>query len=117
VTGRACCLAALLCARLAQGQGVAVVAGGGVGDGGGRAGGGGRGGGGGAPRWAGSRIWWSIPGGTPTWEKKRQALHENSRLFLNRDLETLPAWDEEGIEARGSRLFDLACGIWPRPGA
>lgn len=48
------------------------------------------------------------------WEKKRQALHDNSRLFLNRDLEALPAWDEDAIEARSGRLFDLVRSIWPR---
>lgn len=53
-----------------------------------------------------------------SWEDKRQHLHQNSTLHLNRrilDRAGDHGWDEDKIRNRGAELFERARTIWPRP--
>ena len=49
------------------------------------------------------------------WADKRAALREHSSLFLNKDLlaHSRTRWNEAAISARGDRLWQAACAIWP----
>lgn len=49
------------------------------------------------------------------WEKKRDAIFENSNLFLNKDLlrRAPDTWDEDAIRRRGEWLAEQVCEIWP----
>ena len=49
------------------------------------------------------------------WEKKREAISENSTLFLNKDLlrRAPDTWDEDAIRERGEWLAEQVCEIWP----
>lgn len=49
------------------------------------------------------------------WEKKRDAIFENSTLFLNKDLlrRAPDTWDEDAIRERGEWLAEQVCEIWP----
>jgi hypothetical protein len=48
------------------------------------------------------------------WSHKRQKIQE-SLLMLNKQVVDIPAWNEEAIRTRGSRLLALALELWPRP--
>lgn len=50
------------------------------------------------------------------WSEKRQALDKHGRLMLNRELIREENWGEVEIEARGRKLFEEACRLWPHPG-
>lgn len=50
------------------------------------------------------------------WQKKKADILEHSLLRLNRALEADDEWDEERINRRGKKLFDVATSIWPYPG-
>ena len=52
-----------------------------------------------------------------TFSVKRERLLSDSNLMLNRDLMVAPDWDEDKIEQRGLKLFELAKKIWPGPPA
>ena len=48
-------------------------------------------------------------------QKKRDALNDQSLLVLNREITKYVEWDEETIEARGRNLFEVAVALWPYP--
>ena len=49
------------------------------------------------------------------YDAKRDALSKHSLLVLNREITEEPSWDEYKIEARGKKLFEVACCLWPYP--
>jgi hypothetical protein len=49
--------------------------------------------------------------------KKREALFGESHLQLNRELMRASEWNEEAIERRGRKLFEVAQRLWPSPDA
>lgn len=49
------------------------------------------------------------------WDKKRPEIVKQSKLNLNRQLQSAPIWDENSIRERGDQLAALAVAIWPRP--
>ena len=51
------------------------------------------------------------------WEKKRPELLKHSLLPINQDLHAAVEWGEEEVVQRGLRLFEMACQLWPGPGA
>jgi hypothetical protein len=48
---------------------------------------------------------------------KREALNKHSLLVLNREITEQESWGEDEIEARGKKLFEVACDLWPYPNA
>ncbi len=55
--------------------------------------------------------------GNNPWTVKRQELHKEDNLYINKDLlNHAPEdhWDEEQIRMRGERLADYIVKIWPR---
>ena len=51
-----------------------------------------------------------------SWAEKRQILHDEDNLYLNKDLRThapTDYWDEDQIRLRGERLADYILKIWP----
>jgi hypothetical protein len=46
---------------------------------------------------------------------KREALNDHSLLVLNREITKEESWDEDKIEDRGKKLFEVACTLWPYP--
>jgi uncharacterized protein with ParB-like and HNH nuclease domain len=48
------------------------------------------------------------------WLRKRDEILKHSALNLNRPFQDVQAWDEDGIEKRSGRLFEIAKKIWPR---
>jgi hypothetical protein len=48
-------------------------------------------------------------------DKKRKELFAHSNLHLNRELMVMNEWNEEAIEQRGRKSFDLAKQIWRGP--
>ncbi|WP_199033286.1 HNH endonuclease family protein, partial [Ralstonia sp. ASV6] len=48
-------------------------------------------------------------------EVKREQLIKHSNLQLNRELFSLPDWDEERIAARGAKLAEVALSLWQGP--
>lgn len=53
------------------------------------------------------------------WERKREHLRAKDNLFLNKqlldDIGDQP-WDEDAIAARGKKLGEIICRIWPHSG-
>jgi len=49
------------------------------------------------------------------WLPKREEILKHSALNLNRQLQNVDKWTEQGIAARSNLLFELARQIWPRP--
>ena len=49
------------------------------------------------------------------WSTKRPALATHSLLLLNQQITTHDEWNEQTIDARGARLSQLICQLWPRP--
>ena len=53
------------------------------------------------------------------WETKREHLRDKDNLFLNKqlldDIGDRP-WDEDAIAARGKKLGEMICRIWPHSG-
>lgn len=47
---------------------------------------------------------------------KRDALSDHSLLVLNREIIKCKDWDEDSIETRGEKLFEVARDLWPYPG-
>ena len=46
-------------------------------------------------------------------EKKKTRLFNDSLLRLNREIALETDWDEERIDARAKKLFEIAVEIWP----
>lgn len=46
---------------------------------------------------------------------KPEALNDHSLLVLNREITKAETWDEDQIEARGRKLFEVATELWPYP--
>jgi hypothetical protein len=44
---------------------------------------------------------------------KRQAICSQSALRLNAYFQAIDTWNEEAIEARGAKLFEVAARVWP----
>lgn len=57
----------------------------------------------------------NIGAGNGDFASKRQVLHEESLLALNRWLEDRPQWTEADIKERGAMLADRALVPWPAP--
>ncbi len=49
------------------------------------------------------------------YEIKREEFNSHSLLVLNREIAKEDAWDEERIERRGAKLFEVAKDLWPYP--
>ena len=47
--------------------------------------------------------------------KKREALKDRSLLVMNREITKETYWDEDQIEERGHKLFEVARDLWPYP--
>lgn len=52
-----------------------------------------------------------------SWDGKRAALNEHSKLLLNARLADTEVWDESAIAERGRWLADRLTDVWPGPGA
>lgn len=50
------------------------------------------------------------------YDDKRDALNDHSLLVLNREITKEDVWDEDQIETRGKKLFEVAQKIWAHPG-
>ena len=50
------------------------------------------------------------------YKDKRAALNDHSLLVLNREIIKSEKWNEDCIEARGEKLFEVAKDLWPYPG-
>jgi hypothetical protein len=48
-------------------------------------------------------------------DRKRKEFFEHSNLHLNRELMVMQEWNEEAIEHRGRKTFDVAKEIWRAP--
>jgi hypothetical protein len=48
-------------------------------------------------------------------DKKRQEFFAHSKLHLNRELMVMKEWNEDAVEQRGRKLFDVARQIWRGP--
>lgn len=48
------------------------------------------------------------------WDRKRPELAAQSALQLNLPIAATEHWDEAAIAARGAKLADIVCQIWPR---
>ena len=46
---------------------------------------------------------------------KREALNDHSLLVMNREITKQDTWNEEEIESRGQKLFEVAKKLWPYP--
>ena len=50
-----------------------------------------------------------------SFQDKKVDILRHSAINLNRFMQDIDDWDEEGIRRRGNDLFELAKGIWPYP--